>query len=151
QCASYCYKVIQPFLQIVHQSQQKDAKIAELMGQLAELQLELTKYKVAESKNKELIEVAESIGDIKILISEIKTGIIQQNQNEQNTKDVIKSGIKMIKLAGYEAFPVPYNNHIAGPGWIIVQQRLNGGQSFFQNWAAYREGFGDLSENGEFF
>ncbi|XP_034109473.1 ficolin-1-like [Drosophila albomicans] len=147
QCASYCYQVIKPFIQITHECHQKDAKIADLIEQLA-------KYKAAESQNKELLEITANLVDIKEMISEMKTQLNKSHnvqENEHNTQNTLNSGLKMIKVPGLEVFPVLYNNHIAGPGWIVIQQRLNGDQSFYRDWAAYREGFGDITENGEFF
>lgn len=36
----------------------------------------------------------------------------------------------------------------AGAGWIVVQNRFNGSESFYRNWADYESGFGNL--DGEF-
>ena len=31
--------------------------------------------------------------------------------------------------------------------WIVIQQRLDGSLSFYQNWTVYKEGFGNISKN----
>ncbi|KRF84712.1 uncharacterized protein Dvir_GJ26515 [Drosophila virilis] len=41
------------------------------------------------------------------------------------------------------------DSDIAGPGWIVVLRRINGGVSFNRNWEEYKAGFGD--QQGEFF
>ncbi|XP_034116729.2 angiopoietin-related protein 7-like [Drosophila albomicans] len=41
------------------------------------------------------------------------------------------------------------DSSIAGPGWIVMQRRIDGRLNFNRNWADYRKGFGEL--NGEFF
>ncbi|ESO03927.1 hypothetical protein HELRODRAFT_151843, partial [Helobdella robusta] len=32
-------------------------------------------------------------------------------------------------------------------GWIVIQQRIDGSQSFTQNWAKYKSGFGTYNKN----
>lgn len=54
----------------------------------------------------------------------------------------------------YRGFPRTFqvlcNSKIAGPGWTVIQQRMNGAENFYRNWASYRNGFGEL-RGGEFF
>jgi len=36
-------------------------------------------------------------------------------------------------------------------GWIVMQRKVTGGSvSFFQNWAAYRDGFGAVTGNDNY-
>ncbi|XP_064545442.1 angiopoietin-related protein 7-like [Drosophila montana] len=44
---------------------------------------------------------------------------------------------------------VLYDNATAGPGWIVIQQRINGKEDFYRNWATYRAGFGSFE--GDYF
>ncbi|XP_017840108.1 ryncolin-1-like [Drosophila busckii] len=61
-------------------------------------------------------------------------------------------GVHEIKVPGLEAFEVLCtDSSIAGPGWIIIQQRINGQQDFHQDWQAYRDGFGLNKTSGDFF
>ena len=45
---------------------------------------------------------------------------------------------------GNGSIPLPSVNN-----WIVVMQRYDGSLNFYQNWIAYRNGFGD-TEQGEF-
>ncbi|KAH8377823.1 hypothetical protein KR093_007244, partial [Drosophila rubida] len=57
--------------------------------------------------------------------------------------------VHLIKVDSGEAFQVPCESRFAGPGWTVVQRRLDGREKFYRNWLEYKEGFGNLS--GEFF
>lgn len=59
------------------------------------------------------------------------------------------SGIYQIHPAGIAPFDVLCDSSIAGPGWTVIQRRINGSVNFYRNWTEYRNGFGDL--HGEFF
>ncbi|XP_068147045.1 ficolin-1-like [Drosophila tropicalis] len=47
------------------------------------------------------------------------------------------------------AFNVSCNGQLAGPGWTVIQRRLDGSENFYRSWEEYKEGFGNLT--GEFF
>ncbi|EDV37114.2 uncharacterized protein Dana_GF19835 [Drosophila ananassae] len=59
------------------------------------------------------------------------------------------SGQITVKVPGLSPFPVSCDHQLAGPGWLVIQRRLNGSLSFFRNWEEYSQGFGSLE--GEFF
>lgn len=59
------------------------------------------------------------------------------------------SGVQYVKLRNFDAFPVLLNNDKAGPGWIVIQQRINGEENFYRNWEDYKNGFGQFT--GDFF
>ncbi|EDV98578.1 GH22326 [Drosophila grimshawi] len=47
------------------------------------------------------------------------------------------------------SFDAICDSETAGPGWTVIQQRINGKEDFNRNWATYREGFGSF--DGDFF
>lgn len=60
------------------------------------------------------------------------------------------SNVHVIKVPGVgEPFRVLCNGQLAGPGWTVIQRRINGSVDFYRNWSDYKTGFGDLA--GEFF
>ncbi|XP_033235364.1 ficolin-1-like [Drosophila pseudoobscura] len=72
------------------------------------------------------------------------------NQTPSSCRNFIgSSDIHMLTVPGVDPFPVPCESRVAGPGWIVVQRRIDGAVSFERQWAEYVNGFGDLS--GEFF
>lgn len=54
-----------------------------------------------------------------------------------------------IQVDKAEAFPVLCDSQLAGPGWTVVQRRIDGSVKFYRNWMDYKLGFGNFS--GEFF
>ncbi|KAH8418638.1 hypothetical protein KR222_008070 [Zaprionus bogoriensis] len=57
--------------------------------------------------------------------------------------------ILQIKVPKLDPFFVPCDGTIAGPGWTVIQRRVDEDEDFNRNWEDYRTGFGDL--NGNFF
>ncbi|ALC44119.1 maker713 [Drosophila busckii] len=56
----------------------------------------------------------------------------------------------MINVPGHLPFQVLCSdNSTVGPGWTIIQQRINGKEDFENNWNTYRDGFGPF--DGDFF
>ncbi|KAH8404472.1 hypothetical protein KR222_006105, partial [Zaprionus bogoriensis] len=49
-----------------------------------------------------------------------------------------------VSLANVEPFLVLYSSEIAGPGWTVIQQRIDGREDFNRDWLAYRNGFGSF-------
>lgn len=49
-----------------------------------------------------------------------------------------------IKIRGLEPFLAPCDSRIAGPGWMVIQRRIDGRVDFNRNWQDYKHGFGDL-------
>ncbi|XP_062131104.1 ficolin-1-like [Drosophila sulfurigaster albostrigata] len=58
-------------------------------------------------------------------------------------------GIHQITAPGLSSFDVLCDSTIFGSGWTIIQQRIDGKEDFYRNWANYSAGFGSL--NGDFF
>ncbi|XP_064551556.1 angiopoietin-related protein 3-like [Drosophila montana] len=51
-------------------------------------------------------------------------------------------GIHKINPDQEDPFDVLCDSATAGPGWTVIQQRINGKEDFYRDWATYREGFG---------
>lgn len=58
-------------------------------------------------------------------------------------------GVHPIKVPDLPPFNILCDSEVAGPGWTVVQQRINGKEEFFRNWVSYRDGFGSFE--GDFF
>lgn len=58
-------------------------------------------------------------------------------------------GVHPIKVPDLPPFNILCDSKVAGPGWTVVQQRINGKEEFFRNWVSYRDGFGSFE--GDFF
>ncbi|XP_062121210.1 fibrinogen-like protein 1 isoform X3 [Drosophila sulfurigaster albostrigata] len=59
------------------------------------------------------------------------------------------SGVHQLNVSGIGLFNVLCDSQLAGPGWIVIQQRVRGNESFNRDWATYRKGFGSF-ESGFF-
>lgn len=53
-----------------------------------------------------------------------------------------------IQIPGMAPFVAPCDSQIAGPGWMIMQRRIDGSVDFNRTWQDYKHGFGNVS--GEF-
>ncbi|XP_062135334.1 fibrinogen-like protein 1 [Drosophila sulfurigaster albostrigata] len=58
-------------------------------------------------------------------------------------------GVHEIRVSGVGFFDVLCDSQLAGPGWIVIQQRVGGNEDFNRDWATYRNGFG--SYRSDFF
>ncbi|XP_034106327.1 fibrinogen-like protein 1 isoform X2 [Drosophila albomicans] len=56
-------------------------------------------------------------------------------------------GVHEIKVSGVGFFEVLCDSQLAGPGWIVIQQRIGGKENFTRDWATYRKGFGSLDSD----
>lgn len=78
------------------------------------------------------------------------------NDNERKRKNTLgcigthSTGVQNVTISNGLSFEVLCNSDIAGPGWTVIQQRINGGVDFYRDWETYRTGFGDFW-NGDFF
>ena len=57
--------------------------------------------------------------------------------------DIDDTGIFEINPTGGQPFSV-FCQREAGDMWTVIQQRFDGSTDFNRNWAAYRDGFGDV-------
>lgn len=74
---------------------------------------------------------------------------LSEDIEENNAKSCITSGdsssVYFLTLSNGNRVAILCNSDIAGPGWTVIQQRINGETRFDNNWMTYREGFGTSS------
>ncbi|XP_060654854.1 fibrinogen-like protein 1 [Drosophila nasuta] len=57
------------------------------------------------------------------------------------------SGVHQLNVSGIGLFNVLCDNQLAGHGWIVIQQRVGGNESFNRDWAKFRKGFGSFESD----
>ncbi|XP_062131390.1 fibrinogen-like protein 1 [Drosophila sulfurigaster albostrigata] len=57
------------------------------------------------------------------------------------------SDVHQLNASGVGLFDVLCDSQLAGPGWIVIQQRVGGNESFNRDWATYRKGFGSYKSD----
>ncbi|KAH8396786.1 hypothetical protein KR215_004318, partial [Drosophila sulfurigaster] len=57
------------------------------------------------------------------------------------------SGVHRLNVYGVGLFDVLCDSQLAGPGWIVIQQRVGRNESFNRDWATYRKGFGAMDSD----
>lgn len=62
---------------------------------------------------------------------------------------ISSNGIQFIQVAGANPFYVFCDQNVLGPGWMIIQRRIDGKLAFNRKWADYKNGFGGF--HNEFF
>lgn len=68
-------------------------------------------------------------------------------QIEQPSCSTEKSGIEKFKLNLVKHFSVFCDAKLVGPGWIVIQRRLDARENFNRSWEDYRLGFGHLASS----
>lgn len=73
-------------------------------------------------------------------------------ENKQEKKKIIIDfpELRNIPLSKGYTVQVLYDSDVTGPGWTVIQQRINGKVDFYKDWKTYRNGFGDFWD-GDFF
>ncbi|XP_064545446.1 angiopoietin-related protein 7-like [Drosophila montana] len=122
--------------------------IKEEMGKLNPNALKIQDYEEQLEKQKKLIDQKDQ------QISEMKNevNICTKNLRSCEEKPVYSEctvfadipDIHMVKPDQEDPFNVLYDNTTAGPGWTVIQQRINGKENFYRDWATYRTGFGSF-------
>ncbi|KAH8390839.1 hypothetical protein KR215_000064, partial [Drosophila sulfurigaster] len=56
-------------------------------------------------------------------------------------------GVHQLNVSGVGLFDVLCDSQLAGPGWIVIQQRVGGNEDFNRDWARYRKGFGSYKND----
>ncbi|XP_034483846.1 fibrinogen-like protein 1 [Drosophila innubila] len=147
-----------------------EATIEELNSQIAKLKPE-SDFKTLETMfEKKLAEIsasnAKSLAEKDEVIDTLKSQVkinhemetqLKEFRNELKLTEVSSScirfgedpGLHEIKLPGIESFEVLCDSETVGPGWTVIQQRINGEEDFYRDWNTYSSGFGSFL--GDFF
>ncbi|XP_060644857.1 angiopoietin-2-like [Drosophila nasuta] len=100
--------------------------------------------------------IREEQKNIQLKLKESETKLIDKvkdNQLCQYELDKLSStcipfgenpGIHQLNVSGIGLFNVLCDSQLAGPGWIAIQQRVGGNESFDRDWATFRKGFGSF-------
>lgn len=146
--------------------------ITELKNQVSELKLSieshktnletlthksLTNEKLVVESQKEIAAKDEKIKELQAQVTEqskkANPTIVDESNEDKLPNSCISygnaTGVLKIKVPRLLAFDVLCDTTTAGPGWTIIQRRINGSENFNRSWNAYSEGFG--SRDGEFF
>lgn len=118
--------------------------------------------KQIQSKDQELQECKMKLNDNEIVIKSQEEAIqlheenlfLLKNEQKKNDRTTCASfgasnGVHTVKIPDFATFDVLCNSDIAGPGWTVIQQRINGRENFSRRWKAYKNGFGRFT--GDFF
>jgi len=140
-------------LHLTAQSRKDDQKLKELLKQMEDYR------EIIESKN-DLIRTLQTklqiIEAFNLNLTSIPAAMILNYIKPEELVKIFEtsclsigesSEIREIQVPGMDPFPVPCNGTIAGPGWTIIQQRVDNTENFNRNWTEYRNGFGDLERN----
>lgn len=139
----------------------KDAEIKKIQEQefaFTKLEQSLAELKTSNKALQEQIEDKDKkLAALGELIATQKTQLasIPKNREEKSIKfdlpscSTKKSEINEFKLNEVKQFPVACDSELAGPGWIVIQRRLDAKVNFNRGWDDYRLGFGELA--GSFF
>ncbi|EDW65338.2 angiopoietin-related protein 7 [Drosophila virilis] len=134
----------------------KDQQIAELQAEVKRmlnqrsalgLQVDASEMQI-EQKQSEIKNLQSELHEVQAQLSEYRMQVDRlQSTNCHwfgNSSDIHK-----IRAPGIDPFEVLCDSRLAGPGWTVIQRRIDGSENFYRNWSDYRVGFGSLQ--GEFF
>ncbi|XP_051860093.1 fibrinogen-like protein 1 [Drosophila albomicans] len=95
--------------------------------------------------------IREEQKEIQLKLTEIETKLSQSELNKLNPTTCIPfgeySGVNQLNVFGIGLFNVLCDSQLAGPGWIVIQQRVGGDENFNRDWATYRKGFGSFESD----
>ncbi|XP_032597710.2 angiopoietin-related protein 7-like [Drosophila grimshawi] len=136
-----------------NQIKSEAVKSKEFQKQLEEQKKNIDQKNQDISKLKGQINTEEKNQPISKLQNDVKKSEMKVEDPKENpfiscTSFGDASGVNKISFSNY-SFDVLCDSETAGPGWIVIQQRINGKEDFNRSWTTYREGFGSF--DGDFF
>ncbi|XP_060650542.1 fibrinogen-like protein 1 isoform X2 [Drosophila nasuta] len=130
------------------------------------LELELEKSKsiiikhekdiqLCRSENNKLNRTSENIRKeqkkFQLKLTESETKLSQSELDKLNATTCLPfgdySGVHQLNVSGIGLFNVLCDSQLAGPGWIVIQQRVREYENFTRDWATYRKGFGSFESD----
>ncbi|XP_062121221.1 fibrinogen-like protein 1 isoform X1 [Drosophila sulfurigaster albostrigata] len=116
------------------------------------------------SENNKLNRTSENIREehinIQLKLTESETKLIDKVKENQLCQSALHKlspttcipfgenpGVHQLNVSGIGLFNVLCDSQLAGPGWIVIQQRVGGNESFDRDWATYRKGFGSFESD----
>lgn len=125
---------------------QNTAKISLLIAEIKLKSKSLKESQMKQNENQDsIIKQNETIQQKEQELLKLK----KQLKNEVKPNSCIGFGdsnsVHNIEIPHFESFSVLCNIKIAGPGWTLIQQRINGKEDFYRNWESYKSGFGSFS------
>lgn len=129
-----------------------------------EMQRQINEYRdIIEKKNKYIRVLRNHLDKNKHITEDVTEGLSYNTEDEileniepekyvwpsENSCLTVNdtSKILMIKVPHIEPFSVPCDGTIAGPGWTVIQRRVDDSVDFNRKWDTYKNGFGDLNGN----
>ncbi|XP_051858582.1 fibrinogen-like protein 1 isoform X4 [Drosophila albomicans] len=109
--------------------------------------------RISENNREEQIKIQLKLKEAKTkLIDKVnETKLSQSALDKLNATTCIAfgdySGVHELNVSGIGLFNVLCDSELAGPGWIVIQQRVGGDESFDRDWATYRKGFGSFESD----
>ncbi|XP_060660172.1 fibroleukin-like [Drosophila nasuta] len=89
--------------------------------------------------------------NIQLKLTESETKLSQSELDKLSATTCIpfggNPGVNQLKISGIGLFNVLCDSQLAGPGWIVIQQRVGGNENFTRDWATYRKGFGSFESD----
>lgn len=121
--------------------EKRNSDIKKYEGQIKELEKEL--LVAIENERSWNIQESYELGDLRSVLLDVHpTLCLPENEMEREHKIILP-------WLEYEPIQVVCDSKYAGPGWIVIQRRVNDGINFDHENAIYKQGFGDIS--GSFF
>ncbi|XP_062135310.1 fibrinogen-like protein 1 isoform X1 [Drosophila sulfurigaster albostrigata] len=96
---------------------------------------------------------------IELQFKDCQTNIIDKvKENQLYKSELDKSGatscipfgdsdVHQLNVCEIGFFDVLCDSQLAGPGWIVIQQRVGGNEDFNRDWETYRKGFGSYKSD----